>query len=165
MTCGIYRISEKMTGRSYIGQSKNVELRWRKHHKRFSPDLFTYELVTVCEAEELDFWEIAWIVSERSVESGFNKTLGGKNWDMVFSEDMRQKMSTSAKGNKSHVGRKHSEETKRKMAEAWLRRAPPSEETRRKISKTTKGKKLSEETRQKLSEAAKLQHQRKRSGS
>ena len=31
MTCGIYKITNKITGKSYIGASENVEKRWSRH--------------------------------------------------------------------------------------------------------------------------------------
>lgn len=97
MTCGIYKITEEETGRCYIGQSKNIEGRWNRHHKRFSPDSFSYEIIMECDAEQLDFWEIAWITSERSVEFGFNQKLGGQGWLMNFSPEVKKKLSEAAK--------------------------------------------------------------------
>ena len=31
MTCGIYQIVNQVNGKSYIGQSRNIEKRWRQH--------------------------------------------------------------------------------------------------------------------------------------
>lgn len=73
-------------------------------------------------------------------------------------------------GNKNFLGKKHSEETKRKMSEAMKGERSPwlgkhlSEETRRKMSEVHKGKKFSEETRRKMSEARKLYLERRRNG-
>ena len=98
MTCGIYKITENETGRCYIGQSRNIEGRWARHRKeKYPPNLFNYEIVTECDAEQLDFWEIAWIASERSIEFGFNRKIGGKNWDMFFSDETRIKLSKAGK--------------------------------------------------------------------
>lgn len=71
------------------------------------------------------------------------------------SEESRKKMSEALKG------RKLSDEHKRKLSEAWLGENNPnygkhlSKETRRKISEKLKGFKPSDKTRQKISEAIK----------
>ena len=93
-------------------------------------------------------------------------------------EIIRMKCSEASKGNTYCVGRKVSEETKRKLSEANKGEKHPkfgkpvseeakrkisesnrnrviSEETRRKMSESSKGKKHSDETRRKMSEAAK----------
>ena len=57
-----------------------------------------------------------------------------------------------ANGNKNMFGKHHSEETKRKIAESHKGRTL-SEDTKRKISESHKGKKLSDETKKKLSES------------
>lgn len=33
MTCGIYLINHKPSGRKYVGQARNVEERWERHRK------------------------------------------------------------------------------------------------------------------------------------
>lgn len=38
MTCGIYMIKNKKTGQMYIGQSVNIEERWRQHNKGYNID-------------------------------------------------------------------------------------------------------------------------------
>lgn len=35
MTCGIYKIENKLNGKVYIGQSINIEQRWREHKSRY----------------------------------------------------------------------------------------------------------------------------------
>ena len=54
------------------------------------------------------------------------------------------------------LGRKHTEETKRRMSESYKTRSPEAEsERRRRISESKKGKKKSEETRRRMSESKK----------
>ena len=136
MSCGIYKITENETGKAYVGQSINIEKRWKKHRKRFSPDLFSYEIIMECERIQLNFWEIAWIASERSVEFGFNITVGGNaRKGKTHSEEIRAKISKAVKG------KAKSEEHKAKLSEARRNRLPFSEESRKKMSDARKGKK------------------------
>lgn len=92
-------------------------------------------------------------LSEEHKEKLRQSNLGKKH---NLSEEGRQKLREQGRliGAYSFKGRKHTEETKRKIAEASRNRVI-SEEARRKISEANKGKKLSAETRQKLSEARK----------
>lgn len=79
-------------------------------------------------------------------------------------------MSIHHRENKHFLGKRHSEETKRKMSEAMKGEKAPwfgkklSEETRRKMSEAQNGKKLSEETKRKMSEARKLYLKNRRNG-
>ena len=82
-----------------------------------------------------------------------------------LSEDTRQKLSESKKGEKCYIFGKHlSEEHKWKISEAlkgekcYIFGKHLSEDTRKKISEAHKGKQVSEETRTKLSEAIKCKH-------
>lgn len=72
-----------------------------------------------------------------------------------FSEETKQKMSDSHKGEKAYwYGKKLSEEHKRKLSKSH-KGNKPTEETRKKLSKIGKGRICSEETRRKISEAQK----------
>ena len=117
MSCGIYKIVNNISGKIYIGQSINVELRW-KHHKnyynyeykknhlysafkKYGIDNFTFSII--CEVPEnvLDVYEISYInyYDSTNPKNGYNKTLGGKT-NIIFSEDSIQKMSYIKKGRK-----------------------------------------------------------------
>lgn len=76
MTCGIYSIMNKISGRRYVGQSKDVEARLREHRSALSSgrhsnsylqrsydkhgeDAFDFGLVLVCSEENLTMYEQA----------------------------------------------------------------------------------------------------------
>ena len=146
MTCGIYKITELETGRCYIGQSKNVEKRWKRHHKRFPTSDFSYEIVIKCidETEILDFWERFCIADFKAKILGFNLTKGGNGaWGSKNPEETSRKLSEAFKGRKRgpqspehlakliasrkgrkgpNLGKKFSDETRAKMSESHLRR-------------------------------------------
>jgi group I intron endonuclease len=120
MTCGIYKITENSTGKCYIGQSRKIESRWKKHHKRFPVNDFTYEVIMECEVEQLNFWEIACIASERTAEFGFNVTVGGNAYGWKNPEETKRKLSIAAKNRpkrpSNFKGKKHSESSKSKLS-------------------------------------------------
>ncbi len=131
---GIYKITERETGTCYIGQSKNIERRWKTHHKRFPPALFTYEVLReVSIPQFMNSFEKFYIKLYDSHANGFNGTIGGTNVKSTHPSD-----ETLAKISQKLRGRIHSEEAKAKMSEAQ------------------KGKTYSEETRAKMSASAKV---------
>lgn len=95
--------------------------------------------------KDLNKLEIKTISNHNSFENGYNLTTGG-NSNFICSPKTIEKISKAVKG------RKHSEESKRKMSEAQKNR---SDETRRKISEGQKGRKHSEKSKKKMSESSK----------
>lgn len=89
--CGIYLITHKETGRKYVGQSINIDQRWRDHAnektgcgilagviKKHGWLAFHPEVLELCEVEMLNEKEIAWIKRLDSMHpAGFNLTSGG----------------------------------------------------------------------------------------
>jgi group I intron endonuclease len=137
----IYRITNLINGKTYIGQHKYTELNDRymgsgklirlaiKKHgfENFKKEILVDEISNRDLADRL---EIAYI---REFKPDYNLTKGGTGGDVM------------------------SPETKRRMSEAMKmrKRGPYSEETRKKISEANKGRTVSEETRKKISEANK----------
>jgi hypothetical protein len=151
MTCGIYKITEKETGRHYIGQSKNIEGRWKAHHKRFPPEFFTYQIVATClpEAEVLDALERFCIGDFNAKLLGFNLTRGGNGaWGWKNPEETRAKISASNKGKIISKERAANISAGRKRGKKVEKL---SEEHRANISASNKGRKRSEKTRAKMS--------------
>ena len=127
--CGIYKITEKSTGKCYIGQAVDIHRRWVRHRQIYSEVSFSYEIIMECDREQLDFWEIAWIASEKSVVPyGFNKTLGGQK-NGIPSDETRLKQSKLMKG------RIRSQEHCNNLSKALTGNTIPLD-TRQRISKT-----------------------------
>jgi len=93
--------------------------------------------------------------------------IGNKNRGKTHNEETRQKISETHKGNNYWVGKKHSEESKKKMRDAkiggtsHMKGKPHSEDTKQKISASKKGKsngcigrKYSPETIEKMRQSA-----------
>lgn len=89
MTCGIYKITNKINGKSYIGSSINIEIRYGKH-KRYETTIgktikkegienFEFTIIEECTIEELEEKEKYYIKIYDSYNNGYNKTLGGES--------------------------------------------------------------------------------------
>lgn len=136
----IYKITNKINGKIYIGQTiKTVEERWEQHKKkakqhpnrylydamnRYGYDNFDIEIIEECPNEKLNEQEIYWIKQLHSFyldkESiGYNMTIGGD-------------------GGNTWIINPHKELTSKKISEA-LKGHLVSKETREKLSKSKKG--------------------------
>jgi hypothetical protein len=78
-----------------------------------------------------------------------------------MSEETKQKLSILMKGNKYALGKKHSEEAKKRYGEARKGKTR-SEETKKKMSEAQKGKIVSQETKDKLRLAWEIRKQSKK---
>lgn len=90
---GIYKITDKISNKVYIGQSSNLASRFNAHIsdfengkglKKHNPELqienLIFEIIEICENEEvLDERERYWIKYYDSFFNGFNRTMGGKS--------------------------------------------------------------------------------------
>ena len=171
---GIYKITSP-SGKVYIGQSINIEkrlIKYRNLHckeqtylynslKKYGFDEHLFEVIIECQQEELNNLEIFYINLYKSFNSKFGLNLreGGKGGKM--SEETKQKMSISRKGNKYALGKKHSEEAKKRYVEARKGKTR-SEETKKKMSEAQKGKIVSQETKDKLRLAWEIRKQSKK---
>lgn len=166
----IYKFTNNINGKIYIGQTTRPKSRYKEHCTgkedslltramlKYGIENFKYEVLETIDKEQLNTREKYWINYYNSYKTGYNQTTGG-NQNIKFSQEARKKMSESKKG------RQISEETRKKMSEAqkgkntWIKGRHHSEETRKKISEARKGEKHplfgkhhSEETRKKISE-------------
>jgi hypothetical protein len=162
MTTGIYKITERSTGKCYIGQSKHIEKRWQTHHKRFSPQCFDYEIIRTTKVVAfLNGFEKYYINLYDSHRNGFNKTIGGTSIKSTHAD-----AETRAKISASNKGRKNTDEAKAKMSAAAkgntrAKGRKHTAETRTKMSAAKKGRKLTDETRAKMSKPKTAEHRAK----
>lgn len=91
MTCGIYLITHLASGRGYVGQSRDIDRRWREHGATLKPrshlekalrcygrDAFSFEVLEVCPPELLDEREREHIARLGTLAPcGFNREPGG----------------------------------------------------------------------------------------
>jgi hypothetical protein len=174
----VYLIANIKNKKKYVGITKfSIEERFVQHTKRgfllteaiqkYGEQNFSIELVEEVESAERAYeLEIFYIQKYNTkVPNGYNLTDGG---DGIFgweaSEEYRQECSERVKllhkeKKVGMYGKKHSEETKKKMSASskgkskpWLIGRNVSEETRDKIRRNNLGRTLSEETRKKISE-------------
>ena len=173
----IYKATNNITGKSYIGYSiRGLEKRKPEHKilscgesafyfhraiKKYGWDNFSWVLLesNITDFEVLKELEIYWIEEYDTFYNGYNLTKGGNGiFGYHHTEETRRKLSEVKKGKKRGPV---SEEAKKKMSEAlkgkipWSKGKTLSEETRRKMSESRKGIVFSEETKKKMSESRK----------
>ena len=102
---GIYKITNLINNKIYIGQSRNIEKRWKDHTstafnefdhaynyplykaiRKYGIENFKFEVIEECSIEELNKKEIYWIEYYDSFFHGYNQTLGGDNTSVVNKE-------------------------------------------------------------------------------
>ena len=186
MSWYIYRITNLINGKTYIGQHKYKKLdddymgsgvlikRAIKKHgiENFKKEILYSRIQYKETADDMERFAIA---KERAIEKAeYNLADGGQGGATPLSEEAKRKISEAHKGkphseehkrkiSESEKGRKFSEEHKRKISEALKKKANNtgkhlSEEIKRKISEAHKGKPHSEEHNRKVSEALKGKH-------
>lgn len=94
---GIYKITNKINGKVYIGQSVNIKQRWKNHRKdafwkksrnynsplyrsirKYGIDNFSFEVLEECSQEDLNRLEIFYIAQYNAHgDGGYNQTDGG----------------------------------------------------------------------------------------
>lgn len=107
MTCGIYKIENMIDHKCYIGQSKNIELRWNEHKwtsqninkdkeykyplyrafRKYGIENFSFKIIEKCRIEELNQKEKYWIKYYDSFYNGYNQTLGGDSSGYTLSKE------------------------------------------------------------------------------
>ena len=175
--CGIYKITNTVTGDFYIGSAVDIRKRWREHRSCLSnnthcnlhlqnswnkhgKECFVFTVLVYCEKERLIEREQSYIDSEKppyNICRTAGNCLGVKR-----TEETKRKLSKAKTGEKNpNFGIHLSEEHRRKISEGMKGEKNHnfgihlSEEAIRKFGKANKGRVLTEERRRKMSEARK----------
>lgn len=87
---GVYKITNKINNKAYIGASNNIDRRWTEHKrgtsknnllyfafKKYGQENFNFEVLEECSLEILYQREIYWINHYRTFGRGYNLNAGG----------------------------------------------------------------------------------------
>lgn len=159
MSCGIYKITNTVNNKCYVGQSVNIERRWSYHllelnrgnhwnphlqmaWNRYGACAFKFEIICLCSKDKLNVLETYWCDYYRP--NVYN--IGHTRVEGTMTQEIRKKISEKGKGripwNKGKKGIIHITVTPEQCLARSLRLKghKVSEETKKKISKAHKGK-------------------------
>lgn len=124
----LYKVTNTVNGKVYIGQSANPQARWRRHKsdaklgkdkkhfanaiRKYGAQKFFFDIIVQAKTlEDIDQVEIDCIKQYRSSDKryGYNIALGG-NGKRIVSKETRRKIA------KFRVGQRATEETKKRMS-------------------------------------------------
>lgn len=170
-SCGIYSIRNVVNGKRLIGSSININRRWGEHKyaccrnihandhfqkawNKYGSNNFEFTILELCSQEMLTLREDAHIAYYNTLDESCGYNMQTAN-SVVHSESTRLKISNKLKQYcVAHprcpmLGKKHTEETKRKISAKALGRKV-SVETKRKMSLARKGRKHAQESIEKM---------------
>lgn len=105
MSIGIYKITNQINGKVYIGQSVHINQRWNQHRsaafnsndkdynkyfycsiRKYGLKNFIFEIIEECKQEELNEKEIYWIkyYDSTNKEKGYNVLSGGNQGGFIY---------------------------------------------------------------------------------
>ena len=176
--CGIYCIENLVNGKRYIGQSQDIECRWKchkielnknRHHNchlqrawnKYGQENFKFSILTLCTTEELDNKECYYIDLYKTTDLSFGYNLdSGGNLNKTHSKETRLKISLANSGERNGMyGKHHTAEWKKYISENYsgvnsaTYGMKHTDETKEKIRQKAIGRIISKETRKKLAEA------------
>lgn len=174
---GIYKITNKINDKCYIGQSIDIYRRFDEHkytsktskylHNsmvKYGINNFNFEIIEECDESILSEREKYWIKFYNSIApNGYNLTNGGDDGNTFryrtekeMEETKRKiRLATSGKNN-GFFGKHHSEKTKEYLRKINVGKTI-SQETKEKLKKSLKGHYMPQEAKDKISNATKKQ--------
>lgn len=169
--CGVYKITNTVTGDYYIGSANNIWRRIRRHRSdlannrhgniylqrawnKYGKQVFEFTAILLCDIKHKLYFEQGFLDLFKPV---YNiATCASASWQgLRHTDEQRRKIGEARKG------KHHTEETKRKIGDASKGNTnmlgyKHTEESKRKIGAAHKGSHRTNETRAKMSESAKL---------
>ena len=150
----IYKITNSISGKCYVGFSKNAEHRFNRHislarngvNRRLYDSMrkhgisnFTLEIITTCDTrDEAIELEKFWISKlDSMMPNGYNMTRGGDGGNTLQGWTDAQRTELYSRQAKTRIGSTHSEITRQKISEAHRGKVMPIEQ-RLRLSKTMK---------------------------
>lgn len=131
----IYQICNKINGKVYIGQTDNIEERWKGHCKpssncrylkhafsKYGFENFEFKVLIICFDNDMNAYEMEYIKKYNSlVPSGYNLRNGGNS--AKHHAETKDKISATLRSiPRNHVkpqlGKPHTNETKKKISNA-----------------------------------------------
>ena len=130
---GIYKITNLINGKVYIGQARNIEKRWKEHKnnikicdqvlyramRKHGFENFSFEILMLCEEDLLNLMEKYYIEKYNSYihaenSNGYNMTTGGEgNKGYKHTKKSKQKM----KGQRKNIAGGNNHKAKRVVCE------------------------------------------------
>jgi group I intron endonuclease len=157
MKSGIYKITNKVNQKVYVGLSSDIKSRFRHHRyylnhsihsnpylqkawNKYGEENFVFEVLEYCKKEKLQIREGYWckMFNVHDPDSGYNLRSSEEDGFFKHSEETKTKMSESKMGNKnSFYGKKHSTDVRKKQSEIKLGKKMPDSmrEKRRRYQK------------------------------
>lgn len=162
---GIYKITNNITGNFYIGQSVNIEKRFKEHKRKklktklskdfqiYGLDSFTFEIIEIVSIDKLNERELFYI---EKLKPYYNSYKSGVN-DCIrhISKETISKLRISGKKQWEEKSQEDKENIIKNNLKGPALNHRVSVETRNKISKSLLGTKLKDETKLKISLAHK----------
>lgn len=125
--CGIYKITNNINGKCYIGQSVDIKLRWKTHisnskrdktNNRFYNSLrkngvnnFEFEIIIICDKNMLNYFEMECIklYETTNPNKGYNLTIGGDCAILTEEGKLNHLKSVQTKENRERVSNQQKE--------------------------------------------------------